>query len=171
MRLSARTAIKYNVLVLLAIATMVVTGCSSNNCQLESSVYCCYHFYDSDGTPISYNDAITVSTHIPGTSRDTILINKLKNGTMLKVPMSLYHGADTLFFKYDELYRGDTIIVEHESFAHVDLPECGTRYFHYIRNASLSKKTAAIDHIEVNEPNVSYEPKEHIKVYFNGTAQ
>lgn len=171
MRLSSYREIKTHILAFLATSAMTLAGCSTNNCQLESSVYCCYYFYDSEGTPISYNDAITVSTHLPGTSRDTILINKLANSSMLKVPMSLYKGADTLFFKYSELYRGDTIIVEHDSYAHVDLPECGTRYFHHIKKVSLGNKTAAIDHIEISDPNVSYESKEHIKVYFNGTVQ
>ena len=42
-------------------------SCSSNNCPLESTVTCNYGFYDTNGTPVSYNDTLTITTLLAGT--------------------------------------------------------------------------------------------------------
>ena len=41
-------------------------SCSASNCPLESTVTCNDGFYDSEGTAVSYNDEITVTTLLPG---------------------------------------------------------------------------------------------------------
>ena len=45
----------------------IIYACSSSNCPLESTVTCNYGFYDTNGTPVAYNDTMTVSTLLPGT--------------------------------------------------------------------------------------------------------
>ncbi len=64
-----RTNIHALYMVLCAMCFVVCTliSCSSNNCPLESAVTCNYGFYDSNGTPIAYNDTLTVTTLLPGT--------------------------------------------------------------------------------------------------------
>ena len=58
----------------LAIVTILLYACAASNCPLESTVTCNYTFYDSEGTAVSYNDYISVSTLLPGTK--TVYIYK-----------------------------------------------------------------------------------------------
>ena len=188
----------------LAALLCLLASCSSNNCPLENNVLCNYYFYDSEGNAITYTDAITVTTLMPGyktvyvyrrlgystvtldqpdttyveqgytesvtqVRRDTVLVNQSSTRSYVQVPMSYFNQSDTLVFKYASITLNDTIIVRHYSYAHVELPECGTHYFHHIE--AISTTDAAIDHVEVNNPLVDYLGNENIKIYFNGVAQ
>lgn len=153
---------------IVAAVIMQLCGCSANNCPLESSVFCNYGFYDSEGKAISYNDAITISIRIPSSGKDSIIINQLSGASSLKIPMSYFYKTDTLIMSYASLVRNDTIIVSHESYAHVDLPECGTKYFHELKG--IWSSSTGIDKIEIVNPVVDYQGWENIKIYFNGVA-
>lgn len=186
------------------ISLALLTACYSNNCPVDNKVFCNYYFYDSEGTAISYGDAITVSAILPGgktvyvyrrlgevtvTSdtvrpdlikagyaerveaqrNDTILINKASGKQMLPIEMSYFNSVDTLLLRYGSISMCDTIYIEHESYPHVDIPECGSFRFHHIK--SVRATDAAIDHIEISNPTVNYDGAENIKIYFNGVAQ
>lgn len=99
---------------------------------------------------------------------DTILINKLSNARNLEIPMSYFHESDTLLFRYSNIVQPDTIFVGHESFAHVDLPECGSFRYHRLTNVRATDN--AIDHIEIVNTTVNYDKQENIKIYFNELA-
>ena len=181
----------------------VLSACSASNCPLESNVTCNYGFYDSQGSPVAYNDTITVSTLLAGSKtqyvyrklgaatitnekvdsslirdgytmiqrevrRDTILANKLTGAKEMKLPMAYFSSYDTLVVNYASLSNNDTIEVGHYGYSNVELPECGTHRFHQLR--SIRTTTYGIDHIEIVNPQVNYEGKENIKIYFNGTA-
>lgn len=62
-----RTFFSYILMLALYPAIQLLTSCSASNCPLENTVTCNYGFYDSEGTAVSYNDTITVSTLLPGT--------------------------------------------------------------------------------------------------------
>lgn len=197
--------LRHTALLLLAIASFawLVASCSSNNCPLENTVVCNYYFYDSEGTAITYNDTLTVTTLLPGmktvyvyrkfgsptltldkenpqlteqgytvtsqqTRRDTVLVNKAVGKANLQIPMSYYNDADTLIFNYSGISRNDTVIVSHTNRIYVDLPECGSHQFHDLTDVRATD--AAIDRIEINNPQVNYEGNENVKIYFNGTA-
>lgn len=100
---------------------------------------------------------------------DTIIVNKSYGKGSISVPMSYYFPVDTLLFKYASVALPDTIFVEHESYPHVDLPECGSYRYHLIKH--VRSTDAAIDHIEISNPTVDYEGNENIKIYFNGVAE
>lgn len=181
----------------------IITGCYSNNCPLENTVLCNYHFYDSEGTPISYGDAITVTTLRPGWKNvyiyrklgnttvtldiidsllikdgytmtqsvqrnDTVLLNKKSNATSISLPMSYFSNSDTLVFAYGGISLKDTIILQHDSYPHVELPECGTYRFHTLRGVRATD--SAIDHIEIGNAKVNYDGAENVKIYFNGVV-
>lgn len=187
-----------------AVATMLLTGCYSNNCPLENTVTCNYGFYDAEGTEIVYGDTITVTTLKPGYKtvytyrklgnatvtkevqdtalvhqgytetqsqqrKDTVLLNNQYGKSSLKIPMSYFHECDTLVFAYKQILLKDTIKVEHSSFPHVELPECGTHRFHTLK--AVSATDAAIDHVEISNPSVNYEGNINIKIYFNGVVE
>lgn len=100
--------------------------------------------------------------------RDTTLVNQSTTRSYIEVPMGYFHNADTLIFDYKSITKNDTVIVEHESYAHVELPECGSHYYHKLK--SIKATDAAIDHIEIVNPTVDYEGNKNIKIYFNGVA-
>ncbi len=101
--------------------------------------------------------------------RDTILVNQSSTRAYVQIPMSHFNPADTLVFKYTNISRNDTIVVSKKSYAHVELPECGTHYFHQL--IQIKSTDAAIDHIDISNPLVNYEGKENVKIYFNGLAE
>lgn len=101
--------------------------------------------------------------------RDTILVNQTTTHNYIQLPMSYFNTSDTLVFKYSSISRNDTIIVTHQGYAHVELPECGTHYFHHL--SDIKATDAAIDHIEIANPLVDYNGNENVKIYFNGVAE
>ena len=109
------------------------------------------------------------SETIGTTRRDTVLVNKTTGRSYIQLPMSYFNKADTLIFDYSSISGKDTIIVEHEGYANVELPECGTQVYHNLR--TIKATDAAIDHVEITNPLVNYEGKEHIRIYFNGEVE
>jgi hypothetical protein len=65
--------------------------------------------------------------------------------------------------------RMDTIKIEHISYPYVELPECGTYRYHTLK--TITATDAAIDRIEIGNPQVNYEGEENIKIYFNGVVE
>lgn len=100
---------------------------------------------------------------------DTILLNKAQNVSQISIPMSYFYGVDTLVLSYGQISLKDTIKVYHDSYPHVELPECGTYRFHTLNNIEVTD--AAIDHIEISNPKVGYEGVENVKIYFNGVLE
>lgn len=101
--------------------------------------------------------------------RDTVLVNKASNRSSIQVPMSYYNKADTLIFTYSSISHRDTIIVQHDSYPHVELPECGTHFYHNLR--AIRATDAAIDHVDIVNPLVNHEGNENVKIYFNGVVE
>lgn len=96
---------------------------------------------------------------------DTVLVNKLSNGTKFSVPMSYFGTEDTLIISYSRITSIDTIYIRHEGYTHVEQPECGAYRFHTLSSVRATDK--AIDRIEMANPVVNYEEKENIRIYFN----
>jgi len=101
--------------------------------------------------------------------KDTILRNKQYDISTLKVPMSFYHNADTLVFAYGRISLRDTLVIQHDSYPYVELPECGTYRFHTLK--SITATDAAIDHVEIIQPKVNYDGETNVKIYFNGVVE
>lgn len=169
---------------------------------MDNYVTCNYHFYDMEGTAVTYVPAITVSAILPGgqtmyiyrrmgnaitsdvprpdlvaegyvqsqefVRNDTILINNASSKQKLEIPMSYFNQKDTLLFRYSNITMPDTVIVEHDGYAHVDLPECGSVRYHQLKSVKATDN--AIDHIEIVNPLVNYDKAENIKIYFNDVA-
>lgn len=101
--------------------------------------------------------------------RDTILLNRLTKASTFKLPMSYFNAEDTLVISYSSIALADTIKVTHDSYPYVELPECGSYRFHYLRNVQSTDRH--IDHVEISNPKVNYDGNENIKIYLNGTAE
>ena len=100
---------------------------------------------------------------------DTILLNRAYDQSKISIPMSYFNDVDTLVFSYGQISLKDTIKIYHDSYPHVELPECGTYRFHTLR--SIEASDAAIDHIEISNPQVGYEGNENVRIYFNGVVE
>lgn len=100
---------------------------------------------------------------------DTTLVNKCVGRSSMQVPMSYFNQYDTLVFDYNSISRNDTVIIKHEGYQYVELPECGSHVFHKL--LTIESTDAAIDHMEIVNPTVDYEGNENIKIYFNGVAE
>jgi hypothetical protein len=87
----------------------------------------------------------------------------------MKLPMSFFNTCDTLILSYRRISRKDTIKIEHISYPYVELPECGTYRYHTLK--TITATDAAIDRIEIGNPQVNYEGEENIKIYFNGVVE
>lgn len=87
----------------------------------------------------------------------------------MKVPMSYFHDCDTLVFSYSRITLKDTLKVFHDSYPHVELPECGTYRFHTLKD--IKATDAALDHVEISESSVDYDGNTNIKLYFNGVVE
>jgi hypothetical protein len=113
-------------------------ACSSNNCPLESTVLCNYFFYDQNGVAIKYNDAITVTTLLPGYKtvytyrklgfqtvtyalRDTTLLNEGFSETISttrKDTLLVNKASDRSFIQVPMSYfnKADTLIFSYNNY-------------------------------------------------------
>ncbi len=101
--------------------------------------------------------------------RDTILVNKASSRNNVEIPLAYFQKSDTIIFSYSEISSSDTILIAHDSYPHVDLPECGAYRFHTLTGVASTE--VGIDHIEIANPTVNYEGNENIRIYFNGVAE
>ena len=99
------------------------------------------------------------------TKKDTTIINNLINGSKFSAAMSYYRKIDTLILRYGLILLPDTVYISHDSYTHVETPECGAYRFH--RLTGIRSTNRGIDHIEISNPAVNYEGTENIKIYFN----
>lgn len=97
--------------------------------------------------------------------RDTVLANKLTEASKFSVPMSYFSNEDTLVMHYASLSSADTIYVSHESYAHVELPECGSYRFHALKSVRFT--TYGLVDVQISNPTVTYEGNENFKIIFN----
>ncbi|MBR3455938.1 MAG: hypothetical protein IKH26_11500 [Bacteroidaceae bacterium] len=110
-----------------------------------------------------YKEVVSIIRH------DSILINQVVNASHLELPMAYFNKADTLVFDYFNLMNNDTIYIDHDNMPQVNLPECGSYMFHRI--TGVKNTNAAIDKLEITNPNVNYERKENIRIHFAGTIE
>ena len=121
---------------------------------------------------LDYRDSVYIkngySETISEVRRDAVLANKVHDVSSMKVQMQYYSNIDTLIFDYSNISNKDTIILLHDSYSNVELPECGTHRFHHLKEARCTNY--GLDHILINNPDVNYKGNENMKLYFNGSA-
>ena len=123
-------------------AVLLLVGCYSNNCPLENSVTCNYGFYDAEGTAITYQDTITVTTLMPGyktvyTYRklgnltvtkdysDTALINQGYTESVSQqrkdtILLNNLYGASSMKVPMSYFHEMDTLVVAYRSITRKD---------------------------------------------------
>lgn len=144
------------------LVVMLVAACSSNNCPLESSVYCNYYFYDSEGQPISFSEPFTVKTLLPG-QKTVYTYRKLGEATVTK------ERQDTVligrgYTETTSIVRRDTVLVNKSSKSFIEVPmsylnKVDTLIFDYTnitRNDTLYVRHDSYAHVELPECGVHY---------------
>ena len=132
----------------LALLLPIICGCSSNNCPLENTVLCNYHFYDSEGTAIKYGDTLTISTLLPG-NKAVYVYRKFGTPTLTLDYMNP-KLVDEGYTVTEQTARRDTILVNKafgSSEVHIPMSyynPADTLIFNY---SSISRNdTVIIDH-------------------------
>lgn len=151
----------------LMISAVAITGCDTFDCPLNNTVEAGYTFFvrDADGTPqsVSLLDTLTVTAG----RTDSVLINKENKMTGIYLPMSYDGVTDTLALLFvDEEMRQvrDTIWVTKTNVPHYESPSCPSTMFHHITEVWCTQR--ALETVEVVNPNVNYDDKENIRIYF-----
>ena len=127
-------------------------------------------FYNTDGTSLTLSDTLTV------TVRDSIILNRLTNGTSIRLPMSYNAKADTLVFHYKPEGAlqsiSDTVVVTKTNTPHFVSLDCARSMFHNITNVTWSHRIPdetykyAIQQVVVKNADVNYEERENLQIFF-----
>ncbi len=149
----------------------IVVSCSSSDCPLNNTVMQKCGFYDADGTVLTVGDTLTV------TVRDSVVLNRLTDGTSIKLPMSYNEPADTLVFVFKPAGAvetvADTVVVSKTNSPHFVSLDCARSMFHTITGVSCSKRTPdavykyAIGQVVITNAEVNYEERENLQIFFN----
>lgn len=134
-------------------------SCSNTDCVITNTSYTNFMFYNERGQTIALSGTISVTA--AGT--DSILVNKETNPKSFQLPLSYTNAEDTFIVHYTEKMV-DSIFVKHANIPHFISMDCGTGMYHYIEEVRCTNN--AIDSIQVINPEVTYDAKENIKVYY-----
>lgn len=149
----------------------MVMSCSSSDCPLTNTVMQKVGFYSSDGSQLTVGDTLTVMVS------DSVILNRLTGGTSVRLPMSYSAAADTLVFCFTPegatMPATDTIVIDKTNTPHFVSLDCARSMFHTITAVSWSRRspdetyTYAIDSVALINPEVNYEEKENLQIYFS----
>ena len=138
-----------------------LTSCDTYNCLLETKVQYVYGFYNSGGS-IAIHDTLTITA----LDINTVLANRLVDASQVKLPVSYYNDADTLEFliQGEDGEGSDTLYIEKKNIAHLDDVSCPAHMWHYITRVYSTHHL--IDTVLISEPNINYDGKENLQIYF-----
>ncbi len=144
----------------------IITACESTDCPINNVVYSTYGFYaagEDGAVAISVLDTLTVTA--AGT--DSILVNRLQNGSGVELPVSYSSPTDTLILQFTDTLRRrreDTIWIDKQNIPHYESPDCPASMFHYVTGVRWTSRL--IDSVTVTNPNINYNVSENFRIYF-----
>lgn len=142
--------------ILLVLATLAVTACSSIDCNIEGRVLCHYDILDINDSSATLTYPLSVTFNRTAADSDTVYINKQSNVSAIDLPMS--YGADTDVITLtvhltDSTSVADEIRVTKTNQPQFESVDCAPRYHHTI--TAISSTHNFIDSVIINNPNVS----------------
>lgn len=145
-----------NVVPAILFGTMLTTGCSSIDCNINGRVMCHYALQDGDGNNVQLQYPLSVTFHREHADSDTVYINQQSNVASLDIPMS--YNADTDEIALTLTIDQDTEITDVVRITKTNIPQfesvdCAPRYHHEIE--AVSSTHNFIDTVIVNNPKVS----------------
>lgn len=138
-----------------------LASCDTYNCLLETKVQYVYGFYAPGGS-IAIHDTLTITA----LDINIVLANRLVDASQVKLPVSYYNDADTLEFLFqgEDGEGSDTLYIEKKNIAHLDDVSCPAHMWHYITHVYSTHHL--IDTVLISEPNINYDGKENLQIYF-----
>jgi len=158
---------------------LLVTSCSSIDCQLNGSVYCRYQLKDQHLNDVAFTYPLTV-TLCDTDSGDIVIINGESNVSAIDIPMSHGNTIDVLKFTLmvtDTISEEDTtyyvttpytdiIRITKTNEPYFESIDCAPRYNHTIEEVQSSHNF--IDSLAVNNKKVTNDAsKENIYIFLN----
>jgi len=148
-------------------AFLLLTGCSSVDCQMGSKIAATYELA---GDITTLSDTLTVYT-TRANETDTILLNKLSGASSFSLPVSYSNPADTLYFllQNETGFTIDTVAVskiDQPSFKSID---CTPLFTHIVTQVEYTRH--AIDSIVINNRTITYDSSQsHFLVYLKSNT-
>jgi len=134
-------------------------SCGNSDCVLTNTSYAQFGFYSQGGAAVSITGTVTVTA--AGT--DSVLVNRESGPTLFQLPLSYTNLVDTFVVYFtDEVV--DSVFVTHENVPHFLSMDCGTGMYHNLQGVRSTNNV--IDSIKISDPEVTYDAKENIKMYF-----
>lgn len=157
----------------LVFATIFFCRCSNTDCPLNNTVSLRADFYQSStGTITNVTDTFSV---IAVGRRDTTVLNRYHNFSQIKLPMGYVQTTDTLLFRFltDAGVATDSVFISHTNKPHFVSLDCSTAFFHTITDVRITRRApsadfpTAIDSIVIANPEVNYDEKQNLQIYFS----
>lgn len=153
-------------LLTISAAVAWLAACDSTSCPINNVVYSTYSFYtmaDGAETPVSILDTLTVTAG----GSDSVLVNRLTNGSQVELPVSYNSATDTLVFRFvneEQQERTDTIWIDKENIPHYESPDCPVAFFHNVTAVRYTQRL--IESVSIINPNIDYNVSENFRIYF-----
>ncbi len=148
---------------LVVLLTVLLFGCTSIDCPLNSAVHCRYVL---SGNVTTLSDTLTIYGQRENKT-DTLLLNKAVGISNFSLPLSFRQPTDVLFLSLtsDSSMVKDTVRIHKQSQPHFESVECPATYFHTLNKAEWT--THAIDSIIISKSKVNYDTTGgNILIYF-----
>lgn len=144
---------------------LTVNACTSIDCPVQNVVRTYYALQKSDLTTDTLKDTLYVVSHrLNGT--DTVLLRSAISLTTFSLPVGYANPEDTLYFLFrNHSYSAlDTVLIKKENKPHFESVDCSASFFHNI--TAVRSTHHAIDSININNPQVDYDPQTiHFHLY------
>ncbi len=180
-------------LMLTALTVLGLTeSCDDAGCTLYNSTNCQITFYNGSGNVTALEEYLTVSA--AGTKN--VILNKGQGISTFFIQLSYTNEVDTLLFEHwtttttvhtetdnegnettteveeETDHVVDTLFIRKKSFPHFESPDCGTAYFHDIKEADCENDIRYLDKglldiAYLNHPQVYYNSSDNIRLYIN----
>ncbi len=145
---------------LIILIMMLMAGaCDDTDCITTNTAYVNYAFYNQRGELISFQQPVTITA----SGTDSILINQQSGMNTMRLPLCYTNAEDTFVVHYNET-MSDSIFVVHQNIPHFISMDCGMGMYHHID--AVRSTNYAIDSIRISSPEVTYDAKEHIRIYY-----
>ena len=146
-------------------AFLLLAACETYDCTLNNTV-AVYGAFDREGTAVSINDTLTITSGKSG----PVLLNRSVNTSKLTLPLSYWQDVDTLVLSVngktsegeDYLLR-DTVWVTKTNLVHYESPDCATTLFHTIEE--VRNTNVFIKSITVIRSSVNYETTTNLQIH------
>lgn len=144
---------------------LAVASCTSIDCPVQNTVRTYYALQKADETADTLKDTLTIKS-VRIDRSDTTLLNSCISQSTFSLPIGSANPEDTLYFHFRNhpFSAVDTVWIKKENIPHFESVDCSASFFHNITAVRCTHH--AIDSININTPQVDYDPQTvHFHLY------